>query len=131
MTSPTEPPRVKLPDTRDSITHHFQVGEVDGYLNVGFYEDGTPGEIFITISKEGSTIGGLTDTIARLTSIAMQYGIPLEKICDKLALMKFEPSGHTISKDITYAHSIVDYIFRWLKLKYPSNYGSNRTDLTD
>lgn len=103
-----------MPATRTAITHKFRVGDHKGYLNVGFLDDGSPGEIFVTMSREGSTIGGLVDSIATLTSIALQSGVPLESLCRKFAFQRFEPCGFTPHPNIPYAHSIVDYIFRWL-----------------
>ncbi len=112
------PHRERLPDERDSITHKFTVGEQEGYLTVGLYEDGRPGEIFVKISKEGSTVSGLMDAVALLTSVSMQYGVPLEDIARKLRNTRFEPEGPTRNPDIRFATSLVDYIFRWLELKF-------------
>ncbi|MEM0506978.1 MAG: hypothetical protein QXW58_06965 [Thermosphaera sp.] len=112
------PVRRKLPDERRSITHKFVVGDQEGYLTVGMYEDGTPGELFIHVSKQGSTVNGLMDTVAILTSNALQYGVPLEAIVNKLEGSRFEPSGMTANKDIPFATSIVDYVFRWMKMKF-------------
>ena len=113
--------RVRLPDERHSLTHKFNIGQHEGYVTVGFYPDGKPGEIFITMSKEGSTISGLMDTIATITSISLQHGIPIESLCKKFRDVRFEPSGITGNPDIRFAHSIVDYIFRWLELKVANN----------
>ncbi len=110
--------RRKLPDERQSVTHKFSIAGHDGYITVGMYPDGTPGEIFLTMSKEGSTISGLMDTIATMTSLALQYGVPLETLVTKFAHMRFEPSGITPNSDIRFAKSIPDYIFRWLGLKF-------------
>lgn len=110
--------RVRLPDTRNSITHKFDIAGHEGYLTVGLYDNGQPGELFITISKEGSTIAGLLGVVGTLFSMAVQSGVPLSRICDKFAYSKFEPSGWTNNPDIGYAHSIVDYIFRWLKMRF-------------
>jgi ribonucleoside-diphosphate reductase alpha chain len=113
------PRRHRLPDERKSITHKFQIGGVhEGYFTVGLYDDGMPGEIFITMAKEGSTISGLMDTIATMTSILLQYGVPLEVLVNKFSHMRFEPSGFTKNPDIKIAKSVVDYIFRWLGLKF-------------
>lgn len=101
-----------------SVRQKFRVGSEKGYFHVGLYEEGDPGELFITINKEGSAIGGLMDTIATLTSIALQYGVPLEVLCSKFAFTKFEPSGFTQDVDVPFAHSIVDFIFRKLAAKY-------------
>ncbi|MCK4719066.1 vitamin B12-dependent ribonucleotide reductase, partial [bacterium] len=114
-----KPMRKRLPDERRSITHKFVIGGVhEGYFTVGLYEDGKPGEIFITMAKQGSTISGLMDTIATMTSIMLQYGVPLEVLINKFSHMRFEPSGFTKNPDIKIAKSVVDYIFRWLGLKF-------------
>ena len=114
-----KPMRRRLPDERRSITHKFVIGGVhEGYFTVGLYEEGMPGEIFITMAKQGSTISGLMDTIATMTSIMLQYGVPLEVLVNKFSHMRFEPSGFTKNPDIKIAKSIVDYIFRWLGLKF-------------
>ncbi len=112
------PVRRKLPDERKAITHKFSIAGHEGYITVGMYDDGTPGEIFLTMSKEGSTISGLMDTIATMTSLALQYGVPLETLCNKFAHMRFEPSGMTPNPEIHFAKSIPDYIFRWLGVKF-------------
>ena len=112
------PARRQLPAERPSLTHKFAVGGHEGYITVGMFTDGYPGEIFITMSKEGSTIRGLMDTIATSISLALQYGVPLSVLVDKFSHMRFEPSGFTGNKDIPIAKSIVDYIFRWLALKF-------------
>jgi ribonucleoside-diphosphate reductase alpha chain len=112
------PFRRKLPDERQSVTHKFSIAGHDGYITVGMYPDGTPGEIFLTMSKEGSTISGLMDTIATMTSLALQYGVPLDTLVTKFAHMRFEPSGITPNADIRFAKSIPDYIFRWIGLKF-------------
>ncbi len=112
------PYRRRLPDLRQSLTHKFAVGEQEGYLTVGLHEDGSPGEIFVKISKEGSTVSGLMDAVATLTSVALQYGVPLDSIANKLKNSRFEPAGRTMSKDIPHATSVLDYIFRWLQLQF-------------
>jgi ribonucleoside-diphosphate reductase alpha chain len=112
------PIRRKLQDERRSITHKFSIAGHDGYITVGMYEDGTPGEIFLTMSKEGSTISGLMDTIATMTSLALQYGVPLETLVAKFSHMRFEPSGMTPNPEIRFAKSLPDYIFRWLGSKF-------------
>ncbi|MBI3909511.1 MAG: vitamin B12-dependent ribonucleotide reductase [Armatimonadetes bacterium] len=117
-TAAERPYRRKLPDERQSITHKFSVGGYEGYVTVGLYDDRTPGEIFITMSKEGSTISGLMDSFATCVSMALQYGVPLQVLCNKFSHTRFEPSGWTGNKDIPYARSIMDYIFRWLALKF-------------
>ena len=115
------PSRRELPAERPAITHKFAVGGHEGYLTVGLYpEDGMPGELFVTMSKEGSTIRGLMDTIATSISLALQYGVPLQVLVDRFSHMRFEPSGFTGNKDIPIAKSIVDYIFRWLGARYLS-----------
>jgi ribonucleoside-diphosphate reductase alpha chain len=110
--------RRKLPDERRSITHKFDIAGHEGYITAGMYEDGQPGEIFITMSKEGSTISGLMDSFATAISMALQYGVPLRVLVDKFSHMRFEPSGFTKNPDIPMAKSIMDYIFRWLASKF-------------
>ena len=110
--------RRRLPDERRSITHKFDIAGHEGYIIAGMYEDGQPGEIFITMSKEGSTISGLMDSFATAISIALQYGVPLQGLVDKFSHMRFEPSGFTKNPDIPMAKSIMDYIFRWLASKF-------------
>src|SRR6058998_2470076 len=112
------PLRRKLPDERRSITHKFDIAGHEGYIIAGMYEDGQPGEIFITMSKEGSTISGLMDSFATAISMALQYGVPLRVLVDKFSHMRFEPSGFTKNPDIPMAKSIMDYIFRWLATKF-------------
>lgn len=113
--------RIKLPDERPSITHKFSVGGFESYLTVGFYPDTMkPGETFITIAKEGSTISGLFDTIATLISMSLQSGVPLKTLVRKFKDMRFDPSGFTNNAQIPMAKSIVDYIFRYLGMKYLS-----------
>ncbi|HEY3085016.1 MAG TPA: vitamin B12-dependent ribonucleotide reductase [Candidatus Dormibacteraeota bacterium] len=106
--------RRKLPDERKAVTHKFDVAGHEGYLTVGLYEDGTPGELFVTMAKEGSTISGLMDAFATQTSYALQFGVPLKFMVDKFSHMRFEPSGFTRNKEIPIAKSLVDYIFRWM-----------------
>jgi ribonucleoside-diphosphate reductase alpha chain len=110
--------RHKLPDERRSITHKFDIAGHEGYITAGMYEDGQPGEIFITMSKEGSTISGLMDSFATAISMSLQYGVPLRVLVDKFSHMRFEPSGFTKNPDIPMAKSIMDYIFRWLASKF-------------
>jgi ribonucleoside-diphosphate reductase alpha chain len=117
-----QPVRHRMPDTRASMTHRFEIAGHEGYITVGLYEDGQPGELFITMSKEGSTIGGLMDTIGTLTSIALQYGVPLESLVKKFAYQRFEPSGFTKNPDIRHATSITDYVFRWLACQFIKGY---------
>ncbi|HCC99825.1 MAG TPA: vitamin B12-dependent ribonucleotide reductase, partial [Planctomycetaceae bacterium] len=121
------PLRRRLPATRQSLTHKFSVGGHEGYITVGLFEDGTPGELFITMAKEGSTIGGLMDTIGTLTSMSLQYGVPLEALTSKFSHMRFEPSGWTGNQEIPNAKSVVDYIFRWLGIRFQPGYGEPNT----
>jgi ribonucleoside-diphosphate reductase alpha chain len=116
------PFRRHLPATRRSLTHKFSVGGHEGYVTVGLFEDGKPGELFIVMAKEGSTIGGLMDTIGTLTSLSLQYGVPLEALVNKFAHMRFEPSGWTGNPDIPNAKSVPDYIFRWLGMEFIPGY---------
>jgi ribonucleoside-diphosphate reductase alpha chain len=112
------PQRRKLPDERAAITHKFSIGGHEGYITAGLFEDGTPGEIFITMAKEGSTISGLMDSFATSVSYGLQYGVPLKFFVDKFSHVRFEPSGWTGNPQIPYAKSIMDYMFRWLALKF-------------
>jgi ribonucleoside-diphosphate reductase alpha chain len=112
------PVRKRLPPERKAITHKFSVAGHEGYITVGMYEDGSPGEIFIVMAKEGSTISGLMDCFATAISLALQYGVPLRVLVDKFAHTRFEPSGFTSNPQIPFAKSIMDYIFRWLALKF-------------
>ena len=116
------PVRRRLNDTRMSLTHRFEIAGHKGYLTVGLFPDGQPGEIFIQMSKEGSTIGGLMDTVATLTSLALQYGVPLEELVNKFAYQRFEPSGYTNNPDIRTAFSITDYVFRWMGCEFIKGY---------
>ena len=119
LTGPAvKPVRRRLPVDCDSVRHKFEIAGQKGYIHVGFYEDGKVGEIFIRMAKEGSTISGLMDTIATLTSIALQYGVPLEALVSKFSHMRFEPSGFTSNKDIPIAKSLTDYIFRYLGIRF-------------
>ncbi len=122
-----KPYRRRLPDTRQSITHKFSVQGHEGYLTVGLYEDGQPGELFITMAKEGSTVGGLMDVIGTCTSMALQYGVPLITLVDKFRHAHFEPSGMTSNKDIPFARSIIDYIFCWLGCRFIPGYAERNT----
>ena len=117
-----KPIRHRMPDTRMSLTHRFEIAGHEGYITVGLYEDNQPGELFITMSKEGSTIGGLMDTVGTLTSMALQYGVPLESLVKKFAYQRFEPSGFTKNPDIRNATSITDYVFRWLACQFIKGY---------
>ena len=113
-----KPLRRRLPDEREAITHHFTVGGQEGYLTVGLYENGVPGEIFITMAKEGSTVSGLMDCFATAVSLALQYGVELKVLCQKFSHTRFEPSGWSGNQEIGYAKSLMDYMFRWLALKF-------------
>ncbi|QDU33867.1 Vitamin B12-dependent ribonucleotide reductase [Poriferisphaera corsica] len=116
------PLRRRLPDTRASKTHKFNVAGHEGYLTVGLYEDGNPGELFITMAKEGSTIGGLMDSLGTAISVALQYGVPIESLVNKFTHQRFEPAGMTHNRDIPFAKSLVDYIFRWLGMEFIPGY---------
>ncbi len=116
------PMRRRLSDTRRSVTHKFNVAGHEGYLTVGLYDDGMPGELFITMAKEGSTIGGLMDSLGTATSVALQYGVPLSSMVRKFTHQRFEPAGMTTNRDIPFAKSLVDYIFRWLGMEFLPGY---------
>src|SRR5437773_7017255 len=117
-----QPLRRRLPETRTAITHKFDIAGHEGYLTVGLFENSQPGELFITMAKEGSTIGGLMDCVGTLTSMALQYGVPLEALVKKFAHQRFEPSGFTKNPDIRNASSIIDYVFRWMALQFIPEY---------
>ncbi len=119
LASPT-PVRRKLPDERHAITHKFDIAGHEGYITVGLFEDGQPGEIFLVMAKEGSTISGFADAFAQAISYALQYGVPLQALVDKFSHVRFEPSGMTKNPDVRFAKSIVDYIFRWMATKFLS-----------
>ena len=135
-TAPAGPQRHRLPDERHSITHKFDIAGHEGYITVGLYEDGQPGELFLTMAKEGSTISGFADAFAQAISYALQYGVPLQDLVDKFSHVRFEPAGMTKNPDIRFAKSIVDYIFRWLAAKFLSPEAqyragvNNREDVT-
>ena len=114
------PARRRLPDERQAITHKFDIAGHEGYITVGLFEDGTPGEIFLVMAKEGSTISGFADAFAQAVSYALQYGVPLQVLVDKFSHVRFEPSGRTRNRDVAFAKSIVDYIFRWMATKFLS-----------
>ncbi|MGA7891580.1 MAG: vitamin B12-dependent ribonucleotide reductase, partial [Candidatus Sulfotelmatobacter sp.] len=118
LNAPPRAVRHKLAEERMSVTHKFKVGDHEGYLTVGLYPNGEPGEIFITMAKEGSTVSGLMDSFSCAVSIALQHGVPLKLLCEKFAHTRFEPSGWTGNNDIGFAKSIMDYIFRWLQLRF-------------
>lgn len=113
-----EPHRRRLPDERPAVTHKFRVGDQEGYVTVGLFDDGTAGEVFIKMAKEGSTVAGLTDAVALLTSIALQYGVTVDRLAEKLEHTRFEPYGTTGNADLPFATSVLDYIFRWLRLHF-------------
>jgi ribonucleoside-diphosphate reductase alpha chain len=121
VASMAQPVRRRLPDERHSITHKFDIAGHEGYITVGLFEDGMPGEIFLVMAKEGSTISGFADAFAQAISYALQYGVPLQVLVDKFSHARFEPSGITKNPDVRFAKSIVDYIFRWLATKFLSN----------
>jgi len=114
------PTRRRLPDERNAITHKFDIAGHEGYITVGLFEDGTPGELFLVMAKEGSTISGFADAFAQAISYALQYGVPLQDLVDKFSHVRFEPSGMTKNPDVRFAKSIVDYIFRWMAAKFLS-----------
>jgi ribonucleoside-diphosphate reductase alpha chain len=116
------PRRERLPDTRRSVTHKFNVGGHEGYITVGLYDDGRPGELFITMAKEGSTIGGLMDAFGTAVSMSLQYGVPLEVYVKKFSHTRFEPWGYTKNPDIPVAKSLVDYLFRWMGTEFIPGY---------
>jgi ribonucleoside-diphosphate reductase alpha chain len=114
------PQRRKLPDERHALTHKFDIAGHEGYITVGLFENGQPGEIFLVMAKEGSTISGFADAFAQAISYALQYGVPLQALVDKFSHVRFEPSGMTKNPDVRFAKSIVDYIFRWMATKFLS-----------
>ena len=119
------PPRAvrhRLPEERHSLTHKFSIAGHEGYITVGLYPTGQPGEIFIKMAKEGSTVSGLMDSFATAVSLSLQHGVPLKVLCEKFAHTRFEPSGWTGNEQIGFAKSIMDYIFRWLQLRFLSGH---------
>ena len=110
--------RRRLPQERRALVHHFSVGGQEGYLTIGLYEEGQPGEMFLRMSKEGSMVSGLMDAFATAISLCLQYGVPLKILCDKFSHTRFEPSGWSGNPQIGYAKSLTDYIFRWLELRF-------------
>jgi ribonucleoside-diphosphate reductase alpha chain len=124
-----QPVRRKLPDERASITHKFDIAGHEGYITVGLYDDGTPGEIFLVMAKEGSTISGFADAFAQAISYALQYGVPLQVLVDKFSHARFEPSGMTKNPEVRFAKSIVDYVFRWMAQKFLSPEAKYRAGL--
>ena len=117
-TKSARPRRERLPDTRQSLTHKFSVNGHEGYITAGLYDDGRPGEVFITMAKEGSTVGGLMDCFGTAISMSLQYGVPLEVLVNKFSHTRFEPMGHTKNPDVRIAKSVVDYIFRWMDISF-------------
>jgi ribonucleoside-diphosphate reductase alpha chain len=120
LNAPPRAVRHRLPEERASITHKFSIAGHEGYITVGLYPTGQPGEIFIKMAKEGSTVSGLMDAFATSISLALQHGVPLRVLCEKFAHTRFEPSGWTGNEQIGYAKSLMDYIFRWLNLRFLS-----------
>ncbi len=125
------PRRRRLPDERQSITHKFDIAGHEGYITVGLYEDGQPGELFLTMAKEGSTISGFADAFAQAISYTLQYGVPLQDLVDKFSHVRFEPAGMTKNPDVRFAKSIVDYIFRWLATKFLSPEAQHRAGVNN
>jgi ribonucleoside-diphosphate reductase alpha chain len=120
LSGPPAANRHRLPDERSAITHHFSIAGHEGYLTVGLYPNGQPGEIFIRMAKEGSTIAGLMECFGTVVSVSLQHGVPLKVLCDKLSHTRFEPSGWTGNEELGYAKSIMDYLFRWMELRFLS-----------
>ena len=123
LLSPPKPHRVRLPDERQAVTHKFSISGHEGYITVGLYPNGKPGEMFIQMAKEGSVVSGLMDSFATSVSIMLQYGVPLKVLVNKFSHARFEPSGFTGNKDIPIAKSVMDYIFRWMDLKFGEHLG--------
>lgn len=117
------PSRRGLPTTRESVTHKFSVGNHEGYLTIGLHPDGRPGEIFLKMAKEGSTMSGMCQSFCRAFSLALQYGLPVEDAVARFKGMRFEPMGHTNNPEIPMAHSIVDYVARYLELNFTDGSG--------
>ena len=120
LAGPPAANRHRLQDERPAITHHFSVGGYEGYLTVGLYPNGQPGEIFIRMAKAGSTIAGFMESFGTVVSVALQHGVPLKVLCEKLSHTRFEPSGWTGNEELGYAKSIMDYLFRWMELRFLS-----------
>ena len=114
--------RERLPDTRNSVVHKFNINGHKGYIIVGLYEDGRPGELFVEIAKEGSTVGGMCDTIGILTSMALQHGVSLETLARKFRATSFEPCGGTTNSEIPITSSLADYIFTWMGLRFSESF---------
>lgn len=118
LNKPSPAARHALEATRDSITHKFQIMGHEGYLTVGLFDDGTPGELFVKMAKEGSTLSGLMQAFCRAFSLALQYGLPLQEACDRFKDMRFEPMGPTSNPDVPEAKSIIDYVARYLEAEF-------------
>ena len=129
LRAPAGVDRSRLPDTRRSITHKFNISGHEGYIIIGLYEDDRPGEVFLKVSKKGSTVRGLMDTVGVLTSLALQYGVPLETLAAKFEYSRFEPSGWTSNPEIGHARSIIDYVFRWLGCHFSDKYRQSHPPL--
>lgn len=127
--APKEAHRLRLPETRSSLTHKFTIDGHEGYLIVGLFEDGMPGEVFIKMAKQGSTVRGLMDTIGVLTGLALQYGVPIETLAEKFEFARFDPAGWTKNPEIGYARSVIDYVFRWLGRVFSAEYYAARPPL--
>ncbi len=115
--------RQALATTRQSVTHKFAVAGMEGYLTIGLYDDGRPGEIFIKMAKEGSTMKGMVQAFCRAISLAIQYGLPISEACARFKGMRFEPMGHTSNPDIPEVTSIIDYVFKYLELEFADEFG--------
>ena len=120
LSGPPAANRHRLPDERVGLTHHFSIAGHEGYLTVGLYPNGQPGEIFIRMAKEGSTIAGLMECFGTVVSVSLQHGVPLQVLCAKLSHTRFEPSGWTGNQELGYAKSIMDYLSRWMELRFLS-----------
>jgi ribonucleoside-diphosphate reductase alpha chain len=120
LDGPPEANRHRLPDERAAVTHHFSIGGSEGYLTVGLYPNGQPGEVFIRMAKAGSTISGLMECFGAVTSVGLQHGVPLRVFCSKLSHTRFEPSGWTGNAELGHAKSVMDYIFRWMESRFLS-----------
>ncbi len=120
LSGPPAAIRHRLKDERSAITHHFTIGDHEGYLTIGLYPNGQPGEVFIRMAKAGSTISGLMECFGAVVSVSLQHGVPMKVLCDKLSHTRFEPSGWTGNPELGYAKSIMDYLFRWIELRFLS-----------
>ncbi len=120
LSGPPAANRHRLPDERVGLTHHFSIAGHEGYLTVGLYPNAQPGEIFIRMAKAGSTIAGLMECFGTVVSVSLQHGVPLKVLCDKLSHTRFEPSGWTGNEELGYAKSIMDYLFRWMEVRFLS-----------